>query len=250
MTRRAALCIVTLTAMCSGCFQNAAEKRGEYHKAYDIYCRNLKQDPNNAYAAAGIKRTASRAAAYWQQRSYAAAEVGNWDETVACHKTVLKIKPDEHSSIISLRQITLRRVGDRVLPTSAPAPVRTVAKPAVPRKVAKIDPYRQRPVLNYIGKSSDGPFIVVALASRHDRRYAKRAGLKDGLSVKIKDTDKKPLDADIEIYLQKKRIARLKDLPPGSVIGVFGLSGKLYEIVLMDVLDRTETITVGLRLPR
>lgn len=95
---------------------------------------------------------------------------------------------------------------------------------------------------------------MVVRISRDDDRYGKKASLRDGLAIKLKDTDRRPLDADVEIYLQykqkDKRIAKFKDLGVNSVISVIGRSSRRYEIVLMNIYDPTETVTVGLREPR
>ena len=92
---------------------------------------------------------------------------------------------------------------------------------------------------------------MVVRISRDDNRYGKRASLRDGLAIKLKDTDRRPLDADVEIYLRDKRkdrrIAKFKNLGENSVISVIGRSSRRYEIVLMNIYDPTETVTVGLR---
>jgi len=115
--------------------------------------------------------------------------------------------------------------------------------------LARIDPYKQRPTVTHRPSASSGEFIMIVRISRDDHRYPKEKSLRDGLVVKVKDTDERPLDADIEIYLgpKRKRIARLKDLPENSVIAVIGRSHRRYEIVLMNIYDATETVTVALR---
>jgi tetratricopeptide (TPR) repeat protein len=116
-----------------------------------------------------------------------------------------------------------------------------------PVPAVKPDPYKQKPSVIYNPSASTGEFIMVMRVSNKDHRYSKTAALQDGLAFKIKDTDKDPLDADVEILLQKKRIGKFKNLPEGSVIKVIGQFSRPYEIVVIDIYDRTQTVTVGLR---
>ncbi len=363
MNRRVAKALTFLVPMAvlvAGCAQTASESRGDYHQAYDIYRRGLMSNPVNPTAAAGLRRTAPHAAAYWQRRAYAAAEAGRWDQAGAYHRRVLQIKPNELSSILSLRQIA-RRHPDKVtlayagdlptdraivqakpvppkpnkhsekspvvsarpepakpkpqveltaprpakkqqdvkplkrksvdrkpkqtrskvqvatvklaatkpsrLPTTQPARLKPSAagvraKPGPTSRSARpvradrpvrvrIDPRKQKPTARKSQSASKGQFIMVVRISRDDNRYGKRASLRDGLAIRLKDTDRRPLDADVEIYLRDKRkdrrIAKFKNLGENSVISVIGRSSRRYEIVLMNIYDPTETVTVGLR---
>lgn len=285
-TRRARLVLTAVTMALAGCARTASERRGEFHKAYDHYCEQLKTGPSNTSpAAAGIRRTAPHAAAYWQRRAYAAAEAGDWGNAATYHRKVLEIKPNELSSILSLRQIARTR-GDQVLlasrtppakpkpaaakprpkpipqtpkqpkpkpkPKPAAAETRSYAttRPAERPRVATVNPYRQKPTVSHRPGAAKGEFVMVVCVSREDSRYAKTARLRDGLVVKVKDTDKRPLDADVNIYLRTKRIAKLSDLPEDSVIAVIGQSRHRYEIVVMNIYDATETVTIGLRRPK
>ncbi len=88
---------------------------------------------------------------------------------------------------------------------------------------------------------------MVVRVSRDDDRYPKRTSLAHGLGIKVKDTDKSPLDADMEVYLGQRRIGRFKDLRENSIISVLNRSSNAYEIVILDIYDPEETVTVGLR---
>lgn len=129
-----------------------------------------------------------------------------------------------------------------------PPATRPSRRPAARR--APINPYRQEPTVRYSRAALDRGFIMIARVSRKDVRYFKKVLLRDGLAFKVKDTDKRPLDADVHVYLRNKRIAKFKNLPPKSIISVIGESRRRYEIVIMDIYDPTETVTIGLRRPK
>jgi len=88
---------------------------------------------------------------------------------------------------------------------------------------------------------------LVVCVSRDDPRYAKRALLTDGIFVTVKDTDLFPLDADMELHLGNRRVAKLTNLRTGSVVTVLGRSGEPYELVLMYIDGGPETVKIGLR---
>ena len=88
---------------------------------------------------------------------------------------------------------------------------------------------------------------MIVYISRENPRYPKRALLTDGLSIKVKDTDPDPLDADLEVYLSNRRIGKFDNLRIGTVLTVAGRSGRLYELILMHIEDDTETVKIGLR---
>ena len=99
-----------------------------------------------------------------------------------------------------------------------------------------------------MGYRRPGEYITIVRASRDDDRYPNTVRLRDGLSVKLKDTDDDPVDADVEIRLNGRRLGnKLKDLPVGSIISVVASYGQEYEIVLTDIHDDSETVTFGLR---
>jgi len=306
------------------------ERQGQFHRAYEYYVKSAEVGSNGGASAAGIRRTAPLAAAHWQREAYQAAEAGLWDRAAQCHRKVLAIKPDELSSILSLRSIARHhpeavalagieptptsplRVAPRpaplapepprpgpAVPEPAPAPVapappmpvpsppepappaprpvvpepspprpsrtqvgephvaprpqpqRPRPRPARPPKPTPppVDPFKQKPTVRRERGASRGEFIAIVRLSREDRRYPKEKPLADGLLAKVKDTDPDPLDVDLEIELAGRRIAKLEDLTVDSVIRVVGRSGRRYEIVVGHIYDANETVTLGLRRP-
>ena len=123
-----------------------------------------------------------------------------------------------------------------------PAPV---TPPPAPEQ--QVDLFRQRPGVRREYGASQGDFLMIVRVSRDDHRFPKQAGFINGLEVKVNDTDKSPLDADIEVYLSGKRIGKFKNLPEDSVISVLDRLGTPREIVIMNIYDPKETVTVGLR---
>ena len=121
---------------------------------------------------------------------------------------------------------------------ATPQPTEEPAHPPVSGRLPVARPPAERP-------TSHG-FLVTAVVSRHDRRYAKMAETLDGLYVKVRDTDSDP-DADIEVYRGRKCVAKKKDMRVGDSITAQGSSGRQYEIVIVSIFDRTETVRVGVR---
>jgi hypothetical protein len=111
----------------------------------------------------------------------------------------------------------------------------------------RVDPHKQRPGVRREPNASQGSFVMRITLSQDDDRYPEKESLPGGLAVKLKDTDKSPLDADMEIYLDGRRIAKLKDLPPGSVIRVLDRHGTPWEIVILRIYDPGETVILGVR---
>ncbi len=284
------------------------ELEGKHHLAYEEYLKSVGANPNDNAAAAGLRRTAPKAVGYWQQHAVEAAEDRAWNRAAMCHLKALQIKPDEQSSLFTLRLIDQQHPNDvswayealssgslsrEVLAMTVPEtgitdategsePVRTAAikprvepnptipaseqrvvtagpeaivapellKPARPKerpRVRRADSYKQQPSVRREAGASDGDFITVVRVSQDDARYPKRTSLAYGLGIKVKDTDKSPLDADMEVYLGRRRIGKFKDLRENSIISVVDPSGNTYEIVILDIYDPEETVTVGLR---
>jgi hypothetical protein len=143
-----------------------------------------------------------------------------------------------------------------------PPPPRVAVKPEpVPPVIATPPPVAMRPPAKVPTRvptgrpimvrrergASTGPFIKVVRVSEDDDRYPEKAPLGSGLAVKVKDTDRSPLDADIELYRGRNRIARLKNLPTDCVVRLVDGFGEIVEIVVIDIHDSSETVTVGLR---
>ena len=87
--------------------------------------------------------------------------------------------------------------------------------------------------------------VLEAIVSRDDDRYQKQLRLNDGITVKVSDTDKRPLDADLEIRVGSRR-RKYKDLRVGAKIPVRGLGGGRYEIIILAIEDPTETVRFAL----
>jgi hypothetical protein len=83
--------------------------------------------------------------------------------------------------------------------------------------------------------------VFEGLISRDDDRYPKELMTVDDIVVKLKDTDGKPLDADLEIRVGKNA-KEYDDKPTGARIGGFGRSGRRYVIVVLEIIDKTETV--------
>ncbi len=83
--------------------------------------------------------------------------------------------------------------------------------------------------------------VFQGVVSRDSNVAGKEMATIDGIVVKVEDTDRTPLDADMQIHVGSARW-EYEDLPVGTVIQVAGLSGRGYRIQLTAIEDHTETV--------
>jgi len=281
-----AACCLVLIALAVGCAPDTSQGRkferlGQYPQAYESYCKALSSDSGDSAAAAGLKRTVPRAVEYWQRQAVEAAQAGQWQRAAQCHLKVLQIQPNENNSLLALRDIARLheqevelakanqvasaggRVEDQLEIASAgrrerPAPqpelaMRRPVSPPVPvaaPPALKVDAYRQRPVSRSDEPASAGEFLQVGRMSKKDRRYHDIATFYGGVSLKLRGTDDEPDRADVEVYYGSKKLSRFKNVVPNSIITAVSPSGQRYDLVVLDVVNQTETLTVGLRMAR
>jgi hypothetical protein len=144
-------------------------------------------------------------------------------------------------------------------PTPEPIPPQSPADEPASSSPPPADPDREKashpspadraaePAARSAGRSrAPVTYLFTANISRKDKRYPKKAEAVDGLSVKVSDTDSDP-DADLEIYLDGKRIRRIRNGCVGQQIIVAGRSGRRYGIVIRDITDETETVRFSVR---
>lgn len=101
---------------------------------------------------------------------------------------------------------------------------------------------RMRPLAD---EHEPGAAVAMTL-SRGDKRYARRAGAMDGLSVRLRDTDKDP-EADLDIYANDKRIRKIRDLRPGQSETFTTPSGTAYSLSLLSVNHPTRTVCIVIK---
>jgi hypothetical protein len=129
-------------------------------------------------------------------------------------------------------------------------PVRTeIRKRMAPPRARPGMSRKRRIIVRREPGAGRGEFARTVTVSDDDDRYRDKEALTDRLAIKVKDTDGDPLDADMEVYLDGRRVAKLKDLPEDAVIRLEGVFPEPVEIVVIDIYDREETVTVGLREP-
>jgi len=81
--------------------------------------------------------------------------------------------------------------------------------------------------------------------SRDDRRYKKQLAVLDGITIKLKDTSRKPLEADVEIISGKSK-SRHKKVPVGGRVEMRGLSGRTYVMTVVWIDHDQETVHFSL----
>jgi tetratricopeptide (TPR) repeat protein len=97
-----------------------------------------------------------------------------------------------------------------------------------------------KPALSRLAARSDR-HLLVGIISRDDRRFNKAMAIMDGLTVKLRDTDEEPLDADLEIVGGKFKISP-KDVPAGGAVKIRGVSKREYKLTIMWIDHDKDTI--------
>ncbi len=81
------------------------EQAGEYHRAYELYCRAAEKNPGSPLLAMAIDRTASSAANYYEDRAHRAVDRGDYAEAWRLFMRVLDIRPDHPSAPHLIRRL-------------------------------------------------------------------------------------------------------------------------------------------------
>jgi hypothetical protein len=89
-------------------------------------------------------------------------------------------------------------------------------------------------------------FMVVRTLSKKDSRFPKKAEIVDGLIVELRDTDDDP-KADFSVYSGSKHGTKLKGLKIGESHVVVGRSGRVYELIVLSIIDKRQTVRLGVR---
>ncbi|MHC4093888.1 MAG: hypothetical protein ACYSVY_27060, partial [Planctomycetota bacterium] len=82
-----------------------AERAGQYHRAYDLYCQVAEKRPSSGAAAAAIARVAPQASRYWEKRAHRAMEAGDYQTAWKHLMHTLTIRPDHPSAAVLVRRI-------------------------------------------------------------------------------------------------------------------------------------------------
>lgn len=297
LMRRGLLTLAATTLACllpAGCraVSNAraavrAERAGQHHLAYDLYCEAARELPSDPVIARGIKRNADKAFEHWRRQARAA--LGREEHAVAWKHLMraLMIRPDHRPTARAIRDLeasragavaTARRAyqqkGPHTLLVRSPASRSRTPWPSgaqQDRQLARSDgraPGASAPVQRGQGVAgSDGrpaqptdrqaaaqqgdqdKVLATVTVSVEDRRYPRKAEAFDDVFIKVVDTDNDP-DADVDIYLGRRRVRRINNWTVGQYITVTGLTGRRYRLVLDQITDRTETISLSVRRAR
>ena len=260
-----------------------AERAGQHHLAYDLYCEAATELPSDPVIARGIKRNADKAFEHWQRQARAALGRDEYATAWKHFMRALMIRPDDRATARAIRDLEASRAGAVATarreyqqrgaqtllvgspPSRSPSPWPTGARqdrPVAPSDGRGADVSAPAHQGEGVAGSDGGPgkpdprtptedgdavsVLRTVTVSVKDHRYPRRAETVDGLSVKIADTNDDP-DADVEIYLDRKRVRRIKNWTVGRYITVTGRTGQRYHLVLDQITDRTETIRLSVR---
>lgn len=244
----------------------AAERAGDYETAWKYLMRSLRIRPDRELVARSIHRL---------QRAHPEATAEARRAYLVQGPLVLsKVQPPSPSrqeepapgEVVARAVTTTPRDVQADPPPlgAAPEPAATNRQPAERSAPEAADirepdntgqhtgdrstPHRTgpRPPVAHDRDKKHRPYLFTGIVSRDDRRYSRKSSTVDGISVKVLDTDPEP-DADMAIYVGRRRVAKLKDWRPGWRARVRGRSGRYYEIVITKIEDRRETVHFGVR---
>ncbi|MCP4250302.1 MAG: hypothetical protein GY778_24935 [bacterium] len=220
----------------------AAERAGDYDTAWKLLMRSLSIRPDRETVARSIRRL---------QRAHPEATAEARRAYLVQGPSVLaKVQPPSPSRREEDRPpIEVVARADSTTPIPHDAEAEPPPAEAAPKPPATADEPRRptpRPTVSHDGDKPRRPFLFTGTISREDRRYPRKSPSVDGIFIKVLDTDPEP-DADMELYVGRRRVAKLKDWQPGWRARVKGRSGRYYEIVITKIEDRRETVHFGVR---
>jgi len=239
-----------------------AEQKGDYHQAYAIYAAATRQSPSNRALARAMARVAPQTVQYWNRAGGAFESQGDVDRAWRCYMRALLVNPgdptalagierigEQHPDTAEAARVAWMRHGERSLQVGRVPTLSRADAAGNADSPAELGPdTRPFPTpaeVEEAERSRPPGCVAEATVSRKDRRHRPRAFLYDGLSVEVRDTDRRPR-ADLNVYLGERRMLKARNLKPGEDAGVTGRSGSRYAVRVLSVEHATETVRVGL----
>ena len=127
----------------------------------------------------------------------------------------------------------------RVVPRSPEAPVAEPSPPPFATDPATAVPESERTAI-------ESGYLTTVILSKKDDRFADKGPMVDDLNVRLKDTSSKG-NTDFDVYLGTSRMAKARDVRVGEAVRVRGRSGKWYDVFVLSIVDRTESVRLGIR---
>jgi hypothetical protein len=145
-------------------------------------------------------------------------QTGRWEQQV----------PSERVEAVRSRDAKSSAVPGRIVDSREGAPV------------ADSSSGGSRPVVSRPNAQPDR-HLLVGIISRGDHRFNKVMTIMDGLSVKLRDTDDDPLDADLEIVAGKFKISA-NNVPAGNAVKIRGVSQRQYKLTILWIDHERDTV--------
>ena len=116
---RASLALVALLAGCGPAatrkLARQAERRGDFHEAYDFYCDWAAEFPDHVEPGEAIARLGPTAANYWFSRARSAWREGRTADTWRTAMRALEIRPDHTDAAALVRRLETNYSGEVAL---------------------------------------------------------------------------------------------------------------------------------------
>jgi len=228
---------------------------GNYADAWRLYMQALVITPDNTAIADLINMLAEHhpneiasAKTAWMEQGTIALAVASTNAGPAVGTTT-KQEPDEGAAVRTTK--VAEPEGD---PHGGPYEEESVAEPdgdphSEPYEDEQPDPDTNTASTGEVhapDAAGEGSWLMSAVLSVEDKRFPRKTHTVDDIYVRIKDTDSDP-DADLDIFLGTRRVKKVRDIEIGESIHLRGRSGMWYELVVITIVDRTESVRIGIR---
>ncbi|MFH0983861.1 MAG: hypothetical protein V2A79_20295 [Planctomycetota bacterium] len=223
-----------------------AADAGNYAEAWKLYMQALAITPDNPALARLVQMLEEQHPAEIAPANAAWMDVG--DRALATAST----RSERPEPRVPARAEAKREPAPRATPPPAePAPRTAGPLPTAtdPRRepVETNRPSNEPDEAAVEGEEEPRGYLMTAVLSVNDHRFPRKTHTVDDIYVTLKDTDPDPADADLDVYLGTTRVRKARDIAPGRGVLVRGRSGKWYGLVVITVVDRTESVRIGIR---
>lgn len=123
-------------------------------------------------------------------------------------------------------------------------------EPLGSRRAALLPPEKQLPPNREAPERGDGPLteedVRIYTLSEDLDQHPESLVLSEGLVIKLKDTDDDPLQADFDVFVHGKRIAKIRKLGVGRAYYFRRDGGRAYRLTIVAVHHDSDTVRIAL----
>lgn len=138
-----------------------------------------------------------------------------------------------------------RELGE--LPPAVKSPVAARESPPVEKEPETVRERREPPPPSPrpLQAQQRSAYSATHVLSKKDRRYPRQVETLDGVRLRLEDTEG-DLEVDIDVFIGKKRVKKIRDLELGRSQTFRGSSGALYRLTILGVHHKSDTVRLGI----